>query len=98
MLAFINYVQHLATAGREGSSVGVGVGVGVGGVGSVIVGGGDTLATAVDVSTGAAIAANTDNAVSSVVPLSSIKDEDAYVGASVAFEGMCVDAFVDGAG
>ena len=39
VLAFINYVQHLATAGREGSSVGVGVGVGVGGVGGG--GGGD---------------------------------------------------------
>ena len=28
VLAFIKYVQHLATAGRKGSSVGVGVGVG----------------------------------------------------------------------
>ncbi len=28
VLAFINYVQHLTMAGREGSSVGVGVGVG----------------------------------------------------------------------
>ena len=37
LLAFINYVQHLATAGREGSSVGVGGGVGGGGGG----GGGD---------------------------------------------------------
>ena len=39
MLAFINYVQHLAMAGREGSSVGVGVGIGVGGGGGG--GGGD---------------------------------------------------------
>jgi hypothetical protein len=40
VLAFINYVQHLATTGREGSSVGVGVSVGsVGGGGGG--GGGD---------------------------------------------------------
>ena len=39
VLAFINYVQHLATTGREGSSVGVGFGVGGGGGGGG--GGGD---------------------------------------------------------
>ncbi len=47
---------------------------------------------------GAAIAANDNNAVGTVVPLSLTKDEDAYVSASVVFEGVCVGAFVDGAG
>ena len=42
------------------------------------------LATAVDVATGAAVAANNNDAVSAVVPLSSTKDEDAYLGALVA--------------
>jgi hypothetical protein len=81
-------------------SVGVGVGVGIGGVviGGVILGGGGSLATAVDVSTGAAVAANNNNAVGTVVPPSSTNGEDAYVGASVAFEGGCVGAFADGAG
>ncbi len=54
--------------------------------------------TAVDVSTGTAVAANEDDAIGAVVPPSSTKDEDAYIGASVAFEGVCVGAFVDGAG
>ncbi len=54
--------------------------------------------TAVDVAKGAAITANDDNAVGTVVPPSSTKDEDAYVGGSVAFEGACVGAFADGAG
>ena len=36
-------------------------------------------------------------AVAAVIPPSSTKDEDAYVGASVAFEGACVGAFMDGA-
>jgi hypothetical protein len=56
------------------------------------------LATAVDVSTGAAVAAADNDAVGAVVPLSSTNDEDAYVGASVAFEGVCVSAFAEGAG
>jgi hypothetical protein len=47
---------------------------------------------------GATVAANNDDAVGAVVPPSSTKDEDAYVGASVAFEGVCVGAFTDGAG
>ncbi len=54
--------------------------------------------TAVDVSTGAAVAAADDNAVGAVVPPSSTNDKDTYVGASVAFEGVCVGAFTDGAG
>ena len=56
------------------------------------------MATAVDVSTGTAVAANDDDAISAVNPPSSTKDKDAYVGALVAFEGVCVGAFVDGAG
>jgi hypothetical protein len=52
----------------------------------------------VDVSTGAAIAANNDDAISAVVPPSSTNDKDAYVGTPVAFEGVCVGAFTDGAG
>ena len=51
-----------------------------------------------DVATGAAVAADNDNAVGAVVPPSSTKDEDAYVGVSVAFEGTCVSIFADGAG
>jgi hypothetical protein len=42
----------------------------------------------VDVATGAAVA--NDDAVSTVVPPSSTKDEGAYVGVSVASEGACV--------
>jgi hypothetical protein len=68
------------------------------GVGGVIVGDGGALATAVDVSTGAAVAANNNNAVGNVVPPSSTNEEDAYVGVLVAFEGRCVGAFADGAG
>ena len=49
-----------------------------------------------DIAAGDAVAANGDNAVDAVIPPST-KDEDAYVGASVAFEGACVGAFVDGA-
>jgi hypothetical protein len=52
------------------------------------IGGGGALATAVDVSTGSAVAAADDDAVSAVIPPSSTNDEDAYVGASVAFEGV----------
>ena len=43
-----------------------------------------------DVSTGTAVAAAADDAVDAVNPLSSTNDEEAYVGASVAFEGVCV--------
>ena len=43
------------------------------------------MATAVDVSTGASVAAADDNAVGAVVPPSLNNDKDAYVGASVAF-------------
>ncbi len=56
------------------------------------------MAMAVDVSTGTAVTAAEDNAVGAVVPPSSTKDKDAYVGALVAFEGVCVSAFADGAG
>ncbi len=51
----------------------------------------------VDIAAGNADAADNDDAVDDVVPPSSTKDEDAYVGASVAFEGVCVGAFADGA-
>ncbi len=50
-----------------------------------------------DIAAGDALAADNDDAVDAVVPLSTTKDEDAYVGASVAFEGACVGAFADGA-
>ena len=52
----------------------------------------------VDISTGAAVAADDNDAIGAVVPPSSTNDEDAYVGASVAFKGVCVGAFADGAG
>ncbi len=50
-----------------------------------------------DIAAGNAVAADDDDAVDAVIPPSSTKDEDAYVGTSVAFEGVCVGAFVDGA-
>ena len=56
------------------------------------------MGTAVDVSTGAAVAANNEDAVGAVVPPSPTNHEDAYVGVPVAFEGVCVGAFADGAG
>ncbi len=63
-----------------------------------MVGGGSALATAVDVSTGTTVAAYDQDAVGAVVPPSSTNDEDAYVDTLVAFEGVCVGAFADGAG
>ena len=39
-----------------------------------------------------------DDAVGAVVPLSLTEDEGAYVGASVAFKGVCISVFADGAG
>ncbi len=51
----------------------------------------------VDIAACGAVAADDDNAVDAVIPPSSTKDEDAYVSASVAFEGACVGAFADGA-
>jgi hypothetical protein len=51
----------------------------------------------VDIAAGDAVTADNDDAVDAVVPPSSTKDEDAYVGAPVAFEGVCVSAFADGA-
>jgi hypothetical protein len=54
----------------------------------------------VDIAAGDAVIADNDNAVDAVddvVPPSSTKDEDVYVGASVAFKGVCVGAFADGA-
>ncbi len=56
------------------------------------------MATAVDVSTGAAIAADDNDAVGAVVPPSSTNDEDACISALVALEGVCVSAFANGAG
>ena len=53
-------------------------------LGGAIVGRGGALVNAVDVSTGAAVAADNDDAVGNVVLLSSTNDEDAYIGASVA--------------
>ena len=52
----------------------------------------------VDVSTGAAVAADNNDAIGAVVPPSSTNDKNTYVGASVAFEDMCVGVFADGAG
>ena len=49
-----------------------------------------------DVATGAAVV-DDDDAVDAVIPPSSTKDEDAYVGESVAFEGTCIGPFADGA-
>ncbi len=69
----------------------------VGGAVGVVVGGGGASATAVDIAMCGAGAADNDDAVDAVVPPSSTKDEDAYIGASVAFEGACVGAFADGA-
>ena len=51
----------------------------------------------VDIAACGAVAADDNDAVDAVIPPSSTKDEDAYVGASVAFEGTCVGAFMDGA-
>jgi hypothetical protein len=51
----------------------------------------------VDIAAGDAVTADNDDAVDAVVPPSSTKDEDAYVGAPVAFEGVRVSAFADGA-
>ena len=56
------------------------------------------MATAVDTSMGAAVAANDNDAVGTAVPPSSTNDKDPYIGASVAFKGVCVGAFADGAG
>ena len=56
------------------------------------------MATAVNVSTGAAVAAYDNVAVGAVVPPSLTNDEDMYIGASVAFEDVCVGAFADSAG
>ena len=80
--------------------VAITVGIGVGGVvlGGIIIGGGSALATVVDVSTGAAVTAANNDAISAVIPPSSTNDKEAYIGASVAFEGVCVSAFADGAG
>ena len=56
------------------------------------------MATAVDVSMSAAIAADNDDAVGAVVPPFSTDDKDAYLGASVVFKGVCIGAFADSAG
>ena len=45
-----------------------------------------------------ATAVANDGAFGVVVPPSLTKDEGAYVGASVAFDGACISVFADGAG
>ena len=60
--------------------------------------GGGASATVVDIAAGAAVAADDNDAVGAVVPLSSTKDEGPYVGALVAFKGAYVSAFADGVG
>ncbi len=91
----VNINKYLVKFSLTNNVVGITIVVGVGGV---VVSDGGRLTTTVDVSTGALVAANNDDAVGTVVPPSSTKDEDAYVGASVAFEGACVGTFVDSAG
>ncbi len=56
--------------------VGISVAIGVGGVvvSGVVIAGGSTSATAVDISTGTAVAADDNNAVGAVVTPSSTKD------------------------
>ena len=54
-------------------------------------------AAAVDIATGDAVAADDDDAVNAVVPPSATKDENAYIGALVAFEGACVGPFAEDA-
>ena len=51
------------------------------------------LAVVVDLASGATIAANDDDVNGTVVPLSSTKDEGAYVGASAEIEAACFGAF-----
>ena len=77
--------------------VGVAVAVGIEGViiCSVVAGGSSALATAVDVSTGAAVAADNNDAVGAVVPPLLTKDKDAYVSTLVSFKGACNGAFAD---
>ena len=55
------------------------------------------MATAVDIAACIAVAADDDDAVNAVVPPSSTKEDNAYVGTLVAFKGACVGAFPDGA-
>ena len=50
-------------------------------------------AAAVDVTSGATIAANNDDTDGTAIPLSSTKDEGAYVSASVEFKVTCFGAF-----
>ncbi len=77
----------------------VAIGVGVGGVvvGYIIISGGGALATTVDISMGATVTADDDDAVRAVIPSSLTNDEDAYVGVLVAFEGVCISVYADGA-
>jgi len=57
------------------------------------------LAAAMDVASGATVAANDDDADGTVVPLSSTEDEEVYVGVSVEIQAAYFGAFafVDGA-
>ena len=49
------------------------------------------MATEVDVFTGAAVAADDDDAIGAVLPPSSTNDKYAYVSALMAFEGVCIE-------
>ncbi len=96
----VNINTYYIKLSLTNNDFGVALAVGVGGV---VVGGGSgggsgALVTTVDVSTGAAVVANNNNAVGAVIPLSSTNDEEAYVSALVAFGGVCIGAFADGAG
>ena len=77
------------------NSIIVVIGVVVVGIATVI---GSAAGTVVDVATGAAIATNNNDAINVVVPPSFTKDEEACIGALVAFKGMCVGEFAQGAG
>ena len=56
---------------------------------------GGALSIAVDVATGAPVAADNNDALGAVVPSSLTKDEGAFVGASVAFEVVYVHSLAD---
>ncbi len=46
---------------------------------------------------GTTVTAQDNKSISAVIPLSSTKDEDTYVGALVAFKGVCAGVFADSA-
>ncbi len=89
-LSSSKYKKYQIKLSLTNDVVGVAFAVGVGGVivGGVIVGSGSALATAVDISTCATIAADDDNDVSAVVPPSLTNGKEVYVNASVTFKGL----------